>query len=64
MRLVKNYKSKNSQTNKLIISTMSKETTFFKNKKETNLFEIGDGDEVSKKLRQSKSSCKETEKRH
>ena len=29
VRLVKNYKSKNSQTNKLIISTMSKETTFF-----------------------------------
>ena len=67
VRLVKNYKNKNTQTNKLIISTMSMETTHFfrrKKKKETNLFEIGDGDEVSKKLRQSKSSCKKTEKRH
>ena len=29
---------------------------------ETNLSKIGDGDEVSKKLRQSKSLCKEIEK--
>ena len=37
MRLVKNYKNKNTQTNKLIISTMSKETThFFRKKKKGN----------------------------
>ena len=39
----------NTQTNKLIISTMSKET---------NLYEIRDFDEVTKKLRQYKSLCK------
>ena len=58
MRFVKNYKlknKKNTQTNKLIISTMSKET---------NLFEIWDGDQASKKLRQSKNTCKETKKIH
>ena len=53
VRFVKNYKNKNTQTNKLIISTMSKET---------NLFEIWDGYQVNKKLRQSKSMCKETKK--
>ena len=55
MRFVKNYKNKNknTQTNKLIISTMSKET---------NPSKIWDGDQVSKKLRQSKSLWKETEK--
>ena len=37
VRLVKNYKNKNTQTNKLIISTMSKETThFFRKKKKGN----------------------------
>ena len=55
VRFVKNYKNKNTQTNKLIISTMSKET---------NLFEIWDGDRASKKLRQSKNTCKETKKIH
>ena len=54
MRLLKNYGNKNTQTKKLIISTMSKKT---------NLIEIEDGDEVSKKLMQSKGLCKETEKR-
>ena len=29
VRVVKNYKNKNTQTNKLIISTMSKETNLF-----------------------------------
>ena len=55
MRFVKNYKKKKkkTQTNKLIISTMSKEM---------NLSEIWDGDQVNKKLRQSKSMCKETKK--
>ena len=56
MRVVKNYRNKNTQTNKIIISTMSKE------KKKKKPFWIGDGDEVSKKLRQSKSLCKEIEK--
>ena len=50
---VENYENKNTHTNKLIISTMSKKT---------NISEIWDGDEVSKKLRQSKSMCKKTEK--
>ena len=54
VRFVKNYKNKNTQTNKLIISTMSKEM---------NLSEIWDGDQVNKKLRQSKSMCKETKKK-
>ena len=31
--------------------------------KKINLFEIGYGDEVNKKLRQSKSLCKETKKK-
>ena len=55
VRFVKNYKKKKkkTQTNKLIISTMSKEM---------NLSEIWDGDQVNKKLRQSKSMCKETKK--
>ena len=57
MRVVKNYRNKNTQTNKIIISTMSKEK-----KKKKKPFWIGDGDEVSKKLRQSKSLCKEIEK--
>ena len=40
MRLVKNYRNKNTQTNKLIIiSIMSNDN---------NLFEIGDAEEVSK----------------
>ena len=56
MRVVKNYRNKNTQTNKIIISTLSKE------KKKKKPFWIGDGDEVSKKLRQSKSLCKEIEK--
>ena len=51
-RFVKNYQKKKKK-NKLIISTMPKET---------NLSKIWDGDQVSKKLRQSKSLWKETEK--
>ena len=31
-------------------------------KKKINLFEIGNGDEVNKMLRQSKSLCKEIDK--
>ena len=53
MWFVKNYGNKNTKTNKLIISIMSNKT---------NLFEIWHGDEVSKKLRQSKSMCKEIKK--
>ena len=49
MRLVKKIWKQNTQTNKLMISTMSKET---------NLSKIGDFDEVTKKLRQYKSLCK------
>ena len=44
----KKSRKQNTQTNKIIISTM---------KKKINLFEIGYGDEVNKKLRQSKSLC-------
>ena len=50
----KKSRKQNTQTNKIIISTM---------KKKINLFEIGYGDEVNKKLRQSKSLCKETKKK-
>ena len=46
-------KKKKTQINQLIILAISMET---------NLSKIGDGDEVSKKLRQSKSLCKEIEK--
>ena len=47
-------KKKKTQINQLIILAISMET---------NLSKIGDGDEVSKKLRQSKSLCKEKLKR-
>ena len=37
-----------------------KKQSFQQCKRKQTFFEIGDGDEVSKKLRQSKSVCKET----
>ena len=47
-------KKKKTQINQLIILAISMET---------NLSKIGDGDEVSKKLRQSKSLCKKKTKK-
>ena len=48
-KISKNITKKKTQINQLIILEISMET---------NLSKIGDGDEVSKKLRQSKSLCK------
>ena len=55
-KISKNFtkKKKKTQINQLIILAISMET---------NLSKIGDGDEVSKKLRQSKSLCKKKTKK-
>ena len=48
-KISKNIPKKKTQINQLIILAISMET---------NLSKIGDGDEVNKKLKQSKSLCK------
>ena len=53
-KISKNITKKKTQINQLIILEISMET---------NLSKIGDGDEVSKKLRQSKSLCKKKTKK-
>ena len=63
---MKYNQKKKKEDNNLPISSLNPYKNNFNVSKKTNLFEIRDGDEMSKRLRQSKKKilCKETKRIH